>query len=304
MSTDTTPGYLRIATIQACAVDDVRVTDALLRMLNILGSYASEQNSDWLWASQERMARRMGITRQAVGQMCLQLETLGYVQIQERHRDDGGRASNWVRLIMDFHLSEEYMRSARPRKRAGVGGRPILLTPETPLSFTPLKLPEVSPPETPQVSPPETLSEFQQKLEKETRKETGRKKRVRAASTSTEKKSAKKSGAEPEVSPPLHPLSLDAGYVWTRAVNYLRAGRLGSQELASWIVPLRLVALERSQGHLSAYLIAPGTDHVRIVEHRYHGALASALGSVYGLPASRVDVSIAASVPMSLEVAQ
>lgn len=117
-------GYLRHAMIPSCAIDDVRVSDAMLRVLITLGSYASQRNRRHVWAKQATIAKRLGCSRQAVSDQVLALESLGYVVVQRTARKDHGTGTNQLRLAMDITVPDQYVREWNERPRKGVGGRP------------------------------------------------------------------------------------------------------------------------------------------------------------------------------------
>lgn len=155
--------YVPYAMIPSCIVDDTRVTPAMLRVYCCAASYATEKNGRYVWGKPNEIAKRLGLTRQAVGQMVAQLEAFGYLHVNRAvYRKDGGRDANRIRLLMNVEVPSLYLREPQPRPRAGIGGRPRKvinivdsLPPET-QSLRGVKLNGVYTPETPGVSAPET----------------------------------------------------------------------------------------------------------------------------------------------------
>lgn len=91
-------GY-RFAAVPTAAVRDPRVSKEQFRTLAELSTYADAEG--WCWPRQRVMAEHLGITRQTVNAHLKAMETLGYVEIQAQHREDGGRRENRYRVVLD-----------------------------------------------------------------------------------------------------------------------------------------------------------------------------------------------------------
>jgi hypothetical protein len=92
----------RFSITPALAVEDHRLGDAAYRVLACLGTYADRHG--WCWPSTTTLARRLGITRQAVQRSLRQLADLGYIEVEHRHRPDGAQDRNRYRLLFDRAL--------------------------------------------------------------------------------------------------------------------------------------------------------------------------------------------------------
>ncbi len=73
----------RYSKIPDSAVFDQRLGAAALRVLAALGTYANKEG--WCWPSQGTLAKRLGISRQAVGRAIKQLAALGYIRSQGQY---------------------------------------------------------------------------------------------------------------------------------------------------------------------------------------------------------------------------
>jgi hypothetical protein len=94
----------RFAITPARAVEDHRLGDAAYRVLACLGTYADKDG--WCWPSTIALAKRLGITRQAVQRSLKQISELGYMEVTPHHRADGGHDRNRYRLLFDRALFE------------------------------------------------------------------------------------------------------------------------------------------------------------------------------------------------------
>jgi hypothetical protein len=103
----------RFAITPARAVEDHRLGDAGYRVLACLGTYADKDG--WCWPSTGAVARRLGVTRQAVQRSLKQIAELGYMEVTPHRRADGGFDRNRYRLLFDRALFEV-------RNQAGIDG--------------------------------------------------------------------------------------------------------------------------------------------------------------------------------------
>jgi hypothetical protein len=94
----------RFAIVPARAVEDRRLGDAAYRLLGTLGTYSNRDG--WCWPGADLLARRLGITRQAVQRSIRQLAELGYIEVERKRRADGGYDRNHYRLLFDRALFE------------------------------------------------------------------------------------------------------------------------------------------------------------------------------------------------------
>lgn len=90
----------RLSILQARAVKDRRVTDAQLRTLAALGMYADEDG--WCYPMLATLGNDLGKSKQAVGRDTIALRKLGYLEVQARYDENGGRRSSMYRLKFDL----------------------------------------------------------------------------------------------------------------------------------------------------------------------------------------------------------
>ena len=98
----------RFAIIPARAIDDSRLGNVALRVLCALGTY-SDRNGR-CWPSLVTIARRLGMSRQAVSKQIQALHKLGYLDIEAQQRPDGGKGVNAYRLLFDGKIATAYDR--------------------------------------------------------------------------------------------------------------------------------------------------------------------------------------------------
>ena len=94
--------------LPAAAVCDDRLGDRAVRVLAALGVYVDRNGV--CYPAIERMAERLGVTRQAVQQQIRKLEVAGYVTTNHRIRSIGGNRSNLYQLSyppLPFDIVEE-----------------------------------------------------------------------------------------------------------------------------------------------------------------------------------------------------
>lgn len=101
----------RYVFIPAVAVSDTLMTQSLLQVLCVLGSFGT-RGSGWIYPSQTTIARYLGISRQAVGKSIKRLCELGYLQMRPQYDSHGGRRVNEYRLDMNYELPVERDRYA------------------------------------------------------------------------------------------------------------------------------------------------------------------------------------------------
>ena len=85
--------------VPASAIFDERMSNALLRVLAALTTYADENRI--CRPSQKTLGERLHRTRQAVGKSIEQLVVLGYLEKIHRFRENGSKASNEYRILFD-----------------------------------------------------------------------------------------------------------------------------------------------------------------------------------------------------------
>lgn len=120
----------RFAIMPASAVTDARLSTRDLSVLAAIGVHTDRNG--WCYPSLGRLGEMLGISRQAVQKSMRSLTAAGYVQTVARARDDGGQASNRMRVLFDTEHPEGALRVAPPATS------------------------EVAPPATPGVAPPAT----------------------------------------------------------------------------------------------------------------------------------------------------
>lgn len=137
----------RLSIFQSCAVDDARIGAAAFRVLACLGTHSDAHG--WCHPSQTLIAKRLGISRQAVNKQIKILEALGYIEIRQRFNPKThAQMTSWYRLILDYQLPDEFRRLALTDDEwAEDTLQPDIAPPETS---------EVSPPATPDIAPPAT----------------------------------------------------------------------------------------------------------------------------------------------------
>lgn len=119
----------RFSIIPASAVTDQRLS---LRDLSVLAAIGLHTDRDgWCYPTLGRIGELLGVTRQAVQKSMRVLCECGYVEMRERRRDDGGQASNRMRVLYDTEHPEAVLRSSAAHPPA---------------------TPEVAPPATPEVA--------------------------------------------------------------------------------------------------------------------------------------------------------
>jgi hypothetical protein len=111
----------RFAMVPARAVDDSRLGRSAFFVLGVLATYGDRDG--WCWPSLATLAKRIGVSRQAVSRQLTGLERLGYVETKHRTHASGGTASNVYRIIHDADLGSENDRNDDCEK-ADEGGQP------------------------------------------------------------------------------------------------------------------------------------------------------------------------------------
>jgi len=120
----------RFSILQARAVKDRRISDAQFRTLAALGMYADENG--WCFPMLATLGKDLSKSKQAVGRDTIALKKLGYLEVQARYNENGGRRSSKYRLKYDLPVNMDDS------------------TPSTPEVDTP-STPEVDTPSTPEV---------------------------------------------------------------------------------------------------------------------------------------------------------
>jgi DNA-binding transcriptional ArsR family regulator len=130
----------RFAVVPARAVEDRRLSPAALRVLCTLGTYGDRDG--FCWPAMGTVAKRIGVTRQAVSQQITVLEELGYLEIRPQKRTDGGNTVHRYRLLFDRALLA--VREALDNENnAPEGEQAQLAPPQAPLA--PPASPELAP---------------------------------------------------------------------------------------------------------------------------------------------------------------
>ena len=93
----------RFAIIPARAIDDRKLGNAAFKVLAALGTYGNREGH--CWPSLATLAKRLGVTKQAVEKQIGPLAELGYIEIQRRTRPNGSSASNAYKLLFDGDLA-------------------------------------------------------------------------------------------------------------------------------------------------------------------------------------------------------
>ena len=133
----------RFAIVPALAVEDRRIGNAAFRVLACLGTYADKNG--WCWPSAKTIGTRLDLSRTTVIEHIKALAKLGYLEIHQNWRQDGGYARNAYRLLFDRALFEVQDRLDLDAEEEV----PHVGSPDTPLSDQPT--PHVGPEPTPHV---------------------------------------------------------------------------------------------------------------------------------------------------------
>lgn len=95
----------RFGAVPTRAIRDPRVSDAQLRVLAELATYADPEG--WCNPKQTTMAKNLGgVTRQAISKHVRALVDLGYILVRPSFREDGSQASNEYCVRLDPATSE------------------------------------------------------------------------------------------------------------------------------------------------------------------------------------------------------
>jgi len=103
-------------------------------LLGLIGSYLGKDHT--AWPSQSTLARDLGVSRKAVNEGIKALVTYGYVQAQERFREDGGQTSSVYFVVMD-PVDRVSPQSATPCNPVVTPPLPERDTPCNPIEVTP-----------------------------------------------------------------------------------------------------------------------------------------------------------------------
>lgn len=93
-------GNQRFSIAPAKAAKDADLPDTVYRTLAILGIYGDENG--WCWPSLSTIAEIRNMTPQAISKHIAILKERGYLHVQPRFREDGGRTSNQYQIIFDY----------------------------------------------------------------------------------------------------------------------------------------------------------------------------------------------------------
>lgn len=89
----------RLSIIPAKAVTDRRLNETCLRVLGQIGTYTD--NEGWCYPRQGEIGKALGIGRPAVNRAVAKLAEIGYLEVHPQRRNDGGKAANLYRVILD-----------------------------------------------------------------------------------------------------------------------------------------------------------------------------------------------------------
>jgi biotin operon repressor len=93
--------------IPARAIDDKRLSPECLRVLATIGTYSNRDG--WCFPSQTTIGNRLGVTRSAINMQIKHLVKCGYIEKQERYKDNA-QISSLYRIIFDATLQKEFYR--------------------------------------------------------------------------------------------------------------------------------------------------------------------------------------------------
>lgn len=110
----------RMSIIPARAVDDNRLEPAALLVLVALGTYGDRDG--YCWPSQQVIADRIGVSRQAVGRQITILHNLGYIEIKRLWNKETQKTHNAYKILFDNELptqaKERHERQPQAKKPA------------------------------------------------------------------------------------------------------------------------------------------------------------------------------------------
>ena len=127
----------RFSIVPAHAVSDPNLTDSEYRTLSAVATYADKNG--WCWPSQSKLAEIRGVSRKTINQHVKRLNSLGYLNVIARAREDGGQTSNMMQVKMDYPYQPD---EKTPLLRQEV------TPPVTSEGYTPCNSQEVTPPVT------------------------------------------------------------------------------------------------------------------------------------------------------------
>lgn len=136
------------AMVPARAVDDSRLGRAAFFVLAVLATYGDRDG--WCWPSLATLAKRIGVSRQAISRQIIELERLGYIETQHQTHASGGTATNAYRIMHDADLDADDDRNSGDENSAE-GGQPDVAPGQHDVAG--VSTSEVDPPSTSEVDP-------------------------------------------------------------------------------------------------------------------------------------------------------
>jgi hypothetical protein len=97
------PDQRKICVMPIRALTDRRLSDAAVRVLGILCSYANRAGLTWV--SQVKLAKDMGVTKQAISKQIVKLKAAGYVEVVKKGFK--GERTDTVRVVFDESIDVE-----------------------------------------------------------------------------------------------------------------------------------------------------------------------------------------------------
>jgi hypothetical protein len=104
---------MRFSVIPSRAFDDNRINSRAIVVLGIIGCYSDRDG--WCFPSQVTLAKRLGVSRQAVIKQVNILVECGYIEKRQRTRDNLSTTSCMYRILYDPILEDRYDRSKSPK---------------------------------------------------------------------------------------------------------------------------------------------------------------------------------------------
>ena len=225
----------RLSIIPAKAIADPALNATALRVLCALGTYTDDNG--WCFPKQSSLADDLGIGRAAVNRAVQILKAQGYVEVYEQRRRDGGRGANSYRVILDP--------KAPPQLDLPLAAEPDLPPPVSPESHTPCIAGDTGP-DSPGDTGPVSAAESSLTTQlNDPNKILG---------------PTQKNGTGGEAPPALE-----------RLLQAMRR-ELGDGTWASWIAPLRIVALD------PPILEAPSRFHAEHIRQHFSERIEQRLG--------------------------
>ena len=92
-------GQARYSLIPSAAVRDKDLTEIQFRCLCLIGTYLGEDTS--AFPKQSTLAKDLDVSRETINRAIRVLKEKGYIEVADRHREDGSQTSSLYKVILD-----------------------------------------------------------------------------------------------------------------------------------------------------------------------------------------------------------